>query len=172
MLYTVIISLILAFSVTLPLILTPITLGINIFCIASLAAITVTLYFSPWFGLTLFIIYVGGLLVIFSYFIATSPNQKIKIIYPIILISIIFVIALYNSDYNAISFLPALFIESRTINNQYAILYSPNYILITITLALLLLLALIFVVKISNRKDGPLRPFIYVPTYTKIPSLN
>lgn len=88
------------------------------------------------------------------------------------LILIIFILALFYPDQSTISFLPALYIDNTTPNNQYAILYSPNYILVTITLAILLLLALIFVVKISNRKDGPLRPFIYVPTYTKITPLN
>lgn len=35
--------------------------------------------FSRWFGFIIFLIYIGGILVIFAYFTAIQPNQEIRI---------------------------------------------------------------------------------------------
>ena len=159
MLYTFILSTIFAFASTLPLIFTPITLGIWIFLLALITASLIGFLTSSWFGLILFIIYIGGILVIFSYFVATAPNQKFRLLLPLCLFFTIFCFSFLFFSINLhLAFSSAALFEQLT-SNSFAFLYLPKNIAILIFLASLLLLALIFVVKVARRNGGPLRPF-------------
>lgn len=159
MIYSIIISAAIAFAFTLPLMFTPVTLGIWIFVLALITASFISFLTSSWFGLVLFIIYIGGILVMFSYFVATAPNQKFNIIFPFVLFLSIFLLSfiIFSIDSHTQFLSPSL--NSFFTYNSFAFLYLPNNIPILIFLAVLLLLALIFVVKIASRKAGPLRPF-------------
>uniref|UniRef100_UPI0031F41919 NADH dehydrogenase subunit 6 n=1 Tax=Loimia medusa TaxID=167822 RepID=UPI0031F41919 len=159
MLYSLIMSMAMAFAFTLPLMFTPVTLGVWIFLLALMTASLVTFFTSSWFGLILFIIYVGGMLVMFSYFVATAPNQKLSLILPFSLFLLIFMISflLFLSNPSLLFLSPSLMAPS--IHNSFAFLYLPKNIPSLIFLASLLLLALILVVKVASRKAGPLRPF-------------
>jgi ABC-type Na+ efflux pump permease subunit len=100
---------------------------------------------------------VGGILVMFAYFIALSPNQQISYskILPVGALSILTLIILsfsFNLKVTSID----RFIQGNVI------LYISKNAPILIILALILLLAIIIVVKITNRSTGPLRPFNYV----------
>jgi len=57
--------------------ISPIRLGATVLCSAVFVASSLTLISTGWFGLITFIIYVGGMLVIFAYFAALQPNQHI-----------------------------------------------------------------------------------------------
>jgi len=57
--------------------LSPINLGILVLLVALFVAAAVGIISTGWFGLITFIIYVGGILVIFAYFAALQPNQYI-----------------------------------------------------------------------------------------------
>ncbi len=137
---------------------TPLSLGVWIFLLAILlAALTRLLTFS-WLRFLLFLIFIGGLLVIFSYFVAIQPNQQLKITkLPITVIALILIVSLQEKN---IIINPSTIIAEPT--PSIIILYSPHLIPLLLILALILLLALIIVVKVSQINRGPLRPFKYV----------
>ena len=129
----------------------PLTSGL---LILSLALFVATLYaslISPWYALLIFLIYVGGILVIFAYFVALVPNQEKITIKPIIIAFIFLFIITAISKFQT----PIHHFTSYSIFN----LYSLNNSNILLILALLLLLTIVIIVKIVNLSKGPLRPF-------------
>lgn len=132
----------------------PISLGTVVLSTALFVATTLRILSTSWFGLITFIIYVGGMLVIFAYFAALQPNQQIInwawIIFPITLITTIIIL----SGPNSLRWAPHIINTSE--------LYQTNTYVIPILIALILFLALIIVVKTSRADEGPLRPFSYV----------
>lgn len=135
-------------------ILSPVRLGATILCTAVFVALRLTFISTGWFGLITFIIYVGGILVMFAYFAALQPNQQITN-WRWILIPSLFIIISYTS------FQPSPIIWKLITPNTAHIYSTPNIIL-PIIIALILFLALIIVVKTSRANEGPLRPFQYV----------
>lgn len=153
-------------SLTLPLIITPLILGLWILLISLITANLLTFFATSWFGLILFIIYIGGILVIFSYFTAITPNQKFKISSTIITPTLFIILLSFRNKQtfiHPVTLQPSIYIPQLY---SFSYLLSPSQGPLLIFLAALLLLALIFVVKIVNRTRGPLRPFNYVLTYT------
>jgi NADH-ubiquinone oxidoreductase chain 6 len=137
---------------------TPLFLGSSILIYSFLISAITTIITSSWFGFILFIIYIGGILVIFAYFAALSPNQihytpTLFIILPVS--TLLFYFILLNSQSNYFS--PPLIHIYRTKINS--LLYSQEQAPVLIFLVILLLLALIIVVKITKHTTGPLRPF-------------
>lgn len=141
---------------------TPINIGLWIILSTLVISTTISIFISSWWALILFLIYIGGLLVIFAYFVSIQPNQQIKII-KIILILII----------TTLLFIPLTSSYSIPITHEHTFISSiieildPANIQILLLLATVLFLALIAVVKITNIYIGPLRPFKYVFTFTK-----
>ena len=134
--------------------LSPINIGILVLSVAFLIAIRLSIFCSGWFGFITFIIYVGGMLVIFAYFAALQPNQHItnwRWIYA----PFTFFVLLYLLFSNSSLIAP---INSFKIHD----IYSLTNLSIPIILALILFLALIIVVKTAKAEQGPLRPFNYV----------
>lgn len=136
---------------------TPIMLGINILAIALLLSATLATSIRSWYAFLVFLIYVGGILVMFAYFLALTPNQQMpttrSFIYIFITLITLTLVAIITSTK---PFLP----QEMCQDNTY--LYSINTAPILIILALTLLLTIIIVVKLTNRSSGPLRPFKYV----------
>nr|YP_007624878.1 NADH dehydrogenase subunit 6 [Perinereis nuntia]AFU81099.1 NADH dehydrogenase subunit 6 [Perinereis nuntia] len=130
----------------------PINLGVLVLLVALSVAAALSLMSTGWFGLITFIIYVGGMLVMFAYFAALQPNQFITswswILIPSFLISIIFIMWSFSS----MNWLP----HSPNISQ----IYSVTNLILPILMALILFLALIMVVKTSRADEGPLRPFM------------
>lgn len=141
------------FSIALTTIITfsPVSLGATVLAIALTVALIMGMISSGWFGLITFIIYIGGILVIFAYFAALQPNQHItswaSVTFPLV-VTIRFL--------RLVSHAPLL--NSSTRPAIYIMLTAPHS-LIFVCLALLLFLALVAVVKISRANEGPLRPF-------------
>jgi len=157
MILTILILATITTSLSIYLAATPIILGINILLIALLIASTYAIYIRSWYAFILFLIYVGGILVIFVYFLAISPNQqipysKIASVRILSFLVLLFLSQLFNFKVTIIN----NFTQGRVI--LYIIKNAPTLII----LALILLLAIIIVVKITNRSTGPLRPFNYV----------
>lgn len=134
--------------------LNPITIGVLILIIALSLAIIYGLTLSSWIAFLLFLIYVRGILVIFAYFVALSPNQQINKF--IIVPSIIFILSV------VITIRWANIYPNITPTFQYLIntFYTNINIPILIILAIILFLTMVVVVKIVTNNKGPLRPFI------------
>lgn len=141
---------------------TPIMLGINILIMSLLLSVVFASFIRSWFAFLIFLIYVGGMLVIFAYFLALTPNQQIpdsnNLLYGIISI-LTFRVLTYITNIN----IPPI----REFHQGNTTLYLLNTAPFIILLAIILLLTIIIVVKLTTRSKGPLRPFNnYVQTYT------
>lgn len=134
-------------------ILSPLRLGITILLIAITTSLLFSFINSSWIAFLIFLIYIRGTLIIFSYFVAITPNINISFPtqIPIILITIPTIrliiisipIHLIHSNY------------SQTLNT----FYTPISIPVLIIIIILLLITIVIVVKISSITKGPLRPF-------------
>ena len=105
------------------------------------------------FSFLIFLIYVRGILVIFTYFVALSPNLKTNNL-TIYTAPILFIIVLSS---NLFYTLPQTSTSYKSIINVF---YLKNNIPILLILALILLFTIIVVVKLVNTNKGPLRPFL------------
>lgn len=154
MILTIYILLIITLTFTLYLASTPIILGINILIIALLLSATFASFIRSWFAFLIFLIYVGGILVIFAYFLALTPNQQIinpnNILYGLISL-VTFSLLAYVTNIK-IPIMSQFYQGNST-------LYLKNRAPFLILLALILLFTIIIVVKITVRSKGPLRPF-------------
>ena len=168
-------SIILCRLSTLPLIAQPLSLGLVIIISTLLICLARAMLISQWYGYILFLIYVGGLLVIFAYVAALSPNvlfnQKASGFLVFILIFIIF-ISLKSYYFKDNSILRDYSLQNRNIIIKvYGIeLVSSHIISTLIGLALILLINLIAVVKICYFQHDSLRPFkdkFYAKSYSK-----
>lgn len=137
---------------------TPLSLGLYILLLALSMAGFISLSLHSWVRFLLFLIYIGGLLVIFAYFAAIQPNQPIEMAK--IIRALTLAILIIDFPTNQINLIPITF--NQPISPSLDTIYSLINIPILILLALVLFLALVAVVKISQNFQGPLRPFIYV----------
>nr|YP_635815.1 NADH dehydrogenase subunit 6 [Lophiotoma cerithiformis]ABB72492.1 NADH dehydrogenase subunit 6 [Lophiotoma cerithiformis] len=148
----------------LPLMTQPLSLGLIIMASTLFMCIISAMTLSSWYGYILFLIYVGGLLVMFSYVAALSPNilfgsgtpllfffmatfflSLIMYFYPLVDLSSIDHLA----SYNKLKFLKMYGVE----------IVSPHMVSILIGLAIILLINLVVVVKICYYQRASLRPF-------------
>jgi len=156
MFLTILIALTLSFTFSIILTGSPLLLGAWILITALLMSIFVGLTTLSWVGFLIFLIYVGGILVIFAYFTAIQPNQYIQInniLLTLIFTYLLFFIILMSPYFTLLININIPFTTS--ILTLYAL---PN-IPVLIFLATMLFLALVAVVKVSKSTLGPLRPF-------------
>lgn len=136
------------------LIINPITLALTILVISISVAILFAYRISSWIAFLVFLIYIGGIIVIFTYFVAISPNITINIAWPILFsISTFILLILYINQLNTTT--PIISNTSISLNTFYATEINQTLII----LALLLLLTIVIVVKLASINKGPLRPF-------------
>lgn len=101
-----------------------------------------------WFSLILFLIYVGGMLVSFAYFLALCPNQSVTFSFllglPVIIAEPFLFVAYTPPVVNRVEVVD-LYIDL----NQACFVFS----------VFVLFIAMVRVVKIVRRRSGALRPF-------------
>lgn len=102
-----------------------------------------------WLALILVIIYVGGMLVAFAYLVALCPNQPRKLPSTTVFLLVVFT-AISKTQNQLVTF-----------NNgtQITDIYLQINLQTVAFLISILLLAIVIVVKIVSRREGPLRPF-------------
>lgn len=148
-------SLALAFALSLLLASTPLLLGAWILLLTFSIAGIFSFSISSWLGIFTLLIYVGGLLVIFAYFIALAPNQIFEV--KTIFLSSLFLFFSFSVFLISVkSLFPITLQTPATSYPLYALLTHSNMTLFII-LALILFLTLIAVVKIRTFSSGPLR---------------
>lgn len=145
---------ILSLSINIFLIISPLSIGITILFIALMVATLFSYAISSWIAFLIFLIYIGGILVIFSYFVSLTPNQTINIIFIIMIISITLITLRTVTWLLSIKSQP---VTTYTIQSNIFYL-QPNSALL-ILLATILLITIIIVVKLTITNKGPLRPF-------------
>nr|YP_010411922.1 NADH dehydrogenase subunit 6 [Notostomum cyclostomum]URP31056.1 NADH dehydrogenase subunit 6 [Notostomum cyclostomum] len=131
----------------------PILMALNILTVAVSLSVMTSVMISSWYGLLMFLIYIGGMMVMFSYFISLTPNQtlKMKQYMKTLLFSMIMLTPLVTMFMNNL-------ISDSPVIKAYD-LYSLNMKPMTIMLILILLMMLLIVVKLAKISSGPLRPF-------------
>nr|YP_001718409.1 NADH dehydrogenase subunit 6 [Loxosomella aloxiata]BAG12594.1 NADH dehydrogenase subunit 6 [Loxosomella aloxiata] len=141
----------------------PLSLGFMVLTISSFSSIILCNLVASWFGYSLFLVYVGGILVMFSYVVALSPNlTKFNFNY-MYLFMILFVINMVlSSQLNLNTYWDlSNLIFNKSLSNLFMVggLYSYKNIMIMLFLLVMLLITMVMVVKICYYRSGPLRPF-------------
>lgn len=136
---------------------TPLSIGLSLLLIAFLATAFLAYAFSPLLAVILFLIYVGGVIIIFAYFIAATPRPNttndthlFKLTTTVLLL-----------------FLPTFLINLANLNSQtiarstLAVLlpFQTPQVAFIVTIILILLLAIIIIVKVVTSRSAPLRPY-------------
>nr|YP_010944270.1 NADH dehydrogenase subunit 6 [Willemoesia forceps]WLW41807.1 NADH dehydrogenase subunit 6 [Willemoesia forceps] len=120
---------------------------------------------SYWFSYILFLIFLGGLLVLFIYVTSLASNEKLNFSAPLSIFCVIFfftfnLLSLLLDPLLAsfkINYLPSSLTFKEGVQQTIAAIYNTPSMLFTLFLVLYLLLCLLIVVKISNVHSGPLR---------------
>nr|YP_011014672.1 NADH dehydrogenase subunit 6 [Melanodrymia galeronae]WQA11510.1 NADH dehydrogenase subunit 6 [Melanodrymia galeronae] len=155
-------SLTISFFLLLPLMNHPLSLGLCIMFLSLSSCFLIGLLSHSWFGFILFLIFVGGMLVMFIYVSALSPNVYFKGMNLPFVMVILVLFMLFN--FIELFFLDTLsvtdvFVENfsfmKSLNGEKVVV--PAYICIMIGLGVILLLNLLAVVKICYYQHGPLR---------------
>nr|YP_009186440.1 NADH dehydrogenase subunit 6 [Babylonia lutosa]AHH30670.1 NADH dehydrogenase subunit 6 [Babylonia lutosa]AII23641.1 NADH dehydrogenase subunit 6 [Babylonia areolata] len=160
----IIFSLTLSVLFMLPLMIQPLSLGLVIILSTLSMCLISAITLSSWYGYILFLIYVGGLLVMFAYVAALSPNVLFGSSSPLIFFLVllfplmIFFYVCPLVDLSSITYLN-FFNEFKFLKMHGIEMVSPHMISILIGLAIILLINLIVVVKICYYQHASLRPF-------------
>jgi len=141
-------------STRLILAINPLSIGLTILTISIVLTITFALILSSWLAFLIFLIYIRGILVLFSYFVAITPNQTLPSIYILIILRSS-ILPIYTLLYSNMLHFPIILTSNTTLNVIYL---QHNTTSLTI-LATILLITIIIVVKITLKFKGPLRPF-------------
>ena len=142
-------------ALTLPIISSPLPLGIYVLLISIITTLIICSLASSWLAIITFLIYIGGMLVLFSYFLAIQPNQLITIR----TFTITSMISLLLLIINTSKFHTPQLIIIKTIIPSIPFIISNYNLSFIIVIALILLFILVVVVKITTSLSGPLRPF-------------
>nr|AVW86090.1 NADH dehydrogenase subunit 6 [Levensteiniella iris] len=159
MLLTLTSSLIISLSLSFLVPSSPITMGLWVLLLALSISWFVGSILNPWFAMIIFLVYVGGMLVMFAYFTALTPNQPL--IFPpllsafLLLMTTLLLILTFKTPLMSSPFSLVYPLYTHPIT----ILYTPSNCLLLLSLASILFLILVVVVKITNISSGPLRPF-------------
>nr|YP_009048689.1 NADH dehydrogenase subunit 6 [Byasa alcinous]AHZ89284.1 NADH dehydrogenase subunit 6 [Byasa alcinous] len=155
----------------------PISMGFMILIQTLLTCIILGLInYTYWFSYILFLIFMGGLLVLFIYVSSIASNEMFNFNFLlknsiIIFLSIIFFFSIllmnnlnwlnfyFNYDMNKFFNLFLFFNNENKINISK--LYNDQIYFLMIMMIIYLFIALIAMVKITNIFYGPLRSFIY-----------
>nr|YP_009572204.1 NADH dehydrogenase subunit 6 [Nassarius conoidalis]AND76360.1 NADH dehydrogenase subunit 6 [Nassarius conoidalis] len=160
----IVFSMTLSSLLLLPLMMQPLSLGLVIMISTLLMCFISAVMLSSWYGYILFLIYVGGLLVMFAYVAALSPNVLFGKGTPMLFFSIMILplsIIFYFLpliDVSSIGYL-SIFNEMKVLKIYGIEMVAPQMISILIGLAIILLINLIVVVKICYYQQASLRPF-------------
>nr|QNV11846.1 NADH dehydrogenase subunit 6 [Theromyzon tessulatum] len=136
---------------------TPIIMTFNILMMALLTSWIYAFTLSSWYAFLIYLIYIGGMLIMFAYFVALSPNQYLKIKLYLFTFILTFLILT----------LPSMMFKDKLImysmHSFYTTeLYFDYNIPMLFFMVLLLLFIMLIIVKMINMSKGPLRPFMYV----------
>lgn len=156
----------------------PLSIGLTLLIQTVLISLTVGLSsYSFWFSYILFLIFLGGILVLFIYVSSLAPNEfffSIDLFIVLFIITVIFTLVCIIFD-PVLSTFSNISLPTSTFNyfNSTPVIinwiYNSPSITFTIFIVSYLLLALIIIVKIINLFKGPLRLLTYGNTYSKIP---
>nr|QYC35491.1 NADH dehydrogenase subunit 6 [Cyphonocerus sanguineus klapperichi] len=127
-----------------------------------ISLITGLMSINYWFSYILFIIMIGGMLVLFIYMTSIASNEKFshnnKILIIMILLMLMITFMLMSDQFiNYMSSVNSTSINNSSFENSLNKYLSYPFMMISLSIITYLLITLIAVVKITNIKYGPLR---------------
>nr|YP_010692454.1 NADH dehydrogenase subunit 6 [Cepora nerissa]WBV74607.1 NADH dehydrogenase subunit 6 [Cepora nerissa] len=151
----------------------PLAMGLLILCQTMLLSLLMGMYINTyWFSYILFLVFLGGLLVLFIYVSSIASNELMKFstkmkINLILLSSLLFLMLIMTKNYMFydIFFNDEMnnFNQNLLIFNSYNIklskLYDKQTFMMIMMIIIYLFITLIAVIKITNIFFGPLRSF-------------
>lgn len=147
-----------------PSIMQPLSLGLTIMVLRVYSCLLIGFELSSWFGYVMFLIYVGGLLVIFSYVAALSPNSFFsgaRNLFLFIVRGFIF-FCVYGLNWfsrgRKIRDFDGTYTHIRERSSGALMCRNYNFGIL-VFLGVILFLALVAVVKVCFQQEAPLRPF-------------
>nr|YP_010688063.1 NADH dehydrogenase subunit 6 [Torix tukubana]WBR65244.1 NADH dehydrogenase subunit 6 [Torix tukubana] len=150
-------NMLMAVSLTMMTLKAPVIMMLNILIMALVTAWIYAFTLSTWYSFLIYLIYIGGMLIMFTYFVVLSPNEylKIKLYFTTLLMTFMMLM------------IPSMIIKDKfIIHNMYSFnsndLYLNYNIPILFFMVMLLLFMMLMIVKMINMSKGPLRPFLYV----------
>jgi NADH-ubiquinone oxidoreductase chain 6 len=153
----------------------PLAIGLLLVIHTTTTAILITLIIdSPWFSYILFLVFLGGILVLFIYVTSLASNEIFSFkkvstsLIPIFLLPRIIILLIDPLLYIIPISTQDTLNHRKEFQEMLAIkFYNESIIIITLALAVYLFIALVAVVKITNLCQGPLRPAkTYVNTHS------
>nr|YP_009441744.1 NADH dehydrogenase subunit 6 [Silvanus bidentatus]AOY39289.1 NADH dehydrogenase subunit 6 [Silvanus bidentatus] len=147
----------------------PLSMGFILFIqVLLISLITNITTLNSWFSYILFLVMIGGMLILFIYMTSLASNEKFKfswkILFTLFFLLILEMFLIFNFNFYDSTKINNLFMNSISMNFNKFFMF-PSY-LIMITIIIYLLITLIAVVKITNFKSGPLRQKFYENTLT------
>nr|YP_009255530.1 NADH dehydrogenase subunit 6 [Grimothea gregaria]AND82244.1 NADH dehydrogenase subunit 6 [Grimothea gregaria] len=162
-------SIITVMSFLFVLMMNPLSMGlVLLFQTIMIATTTGCVANSFWFGYILFLIFLGGMLVLFIYVAAIAANEQFSFNFKLFMMVLIF----STLPFMIFMFLDPLMISSKVMmflssfsahlnfpsnSSQVSLLYNNPSYSFTIFIISYLLLALLVIVKIMNMSSNPLR---------------
>nr|YP_010166709.1 NADH dehydrogenase subunit 6 [Nectoporus subrotundus]QRV62800.1 NADH dehydrogenase subunit 6 [Nectoporus subrotundus] len=150
----------------------PLSMGLTLMIQTIMVALITGFYsYSLWFSYILFLIMVGGMLVLFMYMTSLASNEKFKLSNKLLtfmlILSLTYMFMMLVMDMNFVNFMsknPNMIelinnlnmLKNENMNSLKMMYNEPNFI-ITIMMINYLLLTLVAVVKITKSNRGPLR---------------
>nr|YP_010614719.1 NADH dehydrogenase subunit 6 [Enchytraeus irregularis]WAS35294.1 NADH dehydrogenase subunit 6 [Enchytraeus irregularis] len=132
----------------------PLSMGIIILMTSLILTLVYSTMMTSWIAFLIFLIYIGGMLVMFAYFVALTPNQQMNLMTLIPLMMLFTVTFMYMT-------MSKMSPTMSTLNMKYMYtFYLTNNVPLLLILALILLFTMIVVVKLVTNNKGPLRPFM------------
>nr|QQV69869.1 NADH dehydrogenase subunit 6 [Opisthoteuthis sp. JN-2021] len=145
----------------------PLSLGFMLMILSIISSMMVSFISYSWYGYMLFLVYVGGMLVMFMYVISLIPNTlffSMKGVFFFFLFFFCVLLMIYFSFYSYMNLNMMEFIymnmNTMSMGNSGLIMLGYNFYCY-IMLGMLLLFVLISIVKICYYCEGPLRVFKY-----------
>nr|YP_009373450.1 NADH dehydrogenase subunit 6 [Echyridella menziesii]AQT38533.1 NADH dehydrogenase subunit 6 [Echyridella menziesii] len=117
---------------------------------------------SPWYAYMLFFIFIGGMLVMFTYIASLSPNITLLVnTQPTILLltMIILIILTTKMQPQIMRTTTELKSETSSTTQFISLLYYDNTSMMLLLLAAILLIMMVLVVKLCSTMAGTLRPY-------------
>nr|WNO18599.1 NADH dehydrogenase subunit 6 [Paralepetopsis sp.] len=157
-------SLILSTVLSMPFIVSPLTMGFAVILTACITAVLMGTFISSWYAYALFLIYVGGLLIMFMYVSTLIPNtfffsmSNMPVIVFIVLTSYMFISSFWYKETISTTTDSAMLNQSWELTEYPVFLTTSGSHSIMILLAIILLINLLSIVKICYNHKGPLRP--------------
>nr|QGW36205.1 NADH dehydrogenase subunit 6 [Monodonta labio] len=159
----VVLSLCFSLMFMMPGMLQPLSLGLCVMSLSVGFCVLIGLSLASWYGYVLFLVYVGGLLVMFAYVSALAPNNFFSSAKMVGGFCFVFLIGLgmagtlYFAEIVGLGGTVVEFGEFKGMSASGKMVVSPSSMVLIIVLGVVLLINLLAVVKVCYYQQGPLR---------------